>query len=84
MGLEPLIKAWGLLHRQYKIIIKSDSDQQVLCGIRDSLKLLPDWADDVDEIEPCWIGHDLWRCGSCGDGCTHGGQGNGHDGQRLA
>lgn len=45
---------------------------------------LPDGADHIDEIEPCRVGHDLRRGGSCGDGCTHGGQGNGHYGQGLA
>lgn len=45
---------------------------------------LPDRADDVDEIEPSRVRHDLRRGGSRGDGCTHGGQGNSHDRQGLA
>lgn len=29
MGLEPLIKVWGLLHKQYGVVMKSDSDWRV-------------------------------------------------------
>lgn len=52
-----------------------------MCNMRG---FLPDRADDVDEIEPSWVSHDLRRGGSCGDGCAHGGQGNSHDRQGLA
>lgn len=45
---------------------------------------LPDRADHVNEIKPCRVGHDLRRGGPRGDGRTHGGQGDGHDGQGLA
>lgn len=50
----------------------------------DSGGFLPDRADDVDEIEPGRVSHDLRRGGSRGDGCAHGGQGDSHDRQRLA
>lgn len=82
MGLEPLIRVWGLLHQQNRIV-KSDCDQQVTAWHQRRFILLPDRADHVDEIEARRVGHDLRRCGSRGDGRTHGGQGNGHDGQGL-
>lgn len=49
-----------------------------------SFLFLPDGANHVDEIEPCGVSHDLRRCGSRGDGRTHGGKGYGHDRQWLA
>lgn len=84
MGLEPLIKVWGLLHQENGIVRTNNGDQQVTGRHQSWLILLPDGANHIDEIEPCRVGHDLRRCGSRSDGCTHGWQGDCHDRQGLA
>lgn len=79
IGFEPLIKVWGLLLKQNKGV--RDSSKCPAGGSTDFI-FLPHWADYVDEIQP-GVGHDLRWGGSRGDGRAHGGQGNGHDRQRL-